>query len=140
MEIEKRGGTAMERAEFLEKLNKASEELNLQRWASIEKRNIQTLRESGFEGFLPSNNGWHPSANYLLYIVSEELGELSKEISKIIRGKYDYFGILEEMSDVILGLILIKQICAIKPKDIVKSINLKIDTLEDKIDKNGYCL
>ena len=64
-----------------------------------------------------------------LVIAMEELSELSKEISKYLRGKREYIALTEEIGDVYLALDYVKSICHVSEEDINKSMNVKIDQL-----------
>lgn len=69
---------------------------------------------------------------YNFVIVMEELAELSQEISKYIRGKGDRDGLIEEVTDYILGIEHIKQICDIYDDYINKAVAVKINRLKEK--------
>lgn len=73
-----------------------------------------------------------------LIIVMEELAELSQQISKQLRGKGDYYAILEELADVYLAIYYIKDIIGIKDSDLYKAVNIKADRLNKEIEQNGY--
>lgn len=67
----------------------------------------------------------------------EELSELSKEISKELRGKGDKTNILEELADVQLGIYYVQEICKINNEDLYKAMNVKMKRLEDVLKANG---
>ena len=73
-----------------------------------------------------------------LIIVMEELAELSQQISKRLRDKYDRISLLEETADVILCLEYIKNIMDFTDIEINKAINVKINRLRDVIKAKGF--
>ena len=79
----------------------------------------------------------NPRGHRNLIIVMEELSELSKEISKELRGKGDKTNILEELADVQVGLYYVQEICKINDEDLHKAINVKMKRLEDVLKANG---
>ena len=68
-----------------------------------------------------------------LLIAMEELAELSQEISKYLRGKGDYIGLLEELADVTIVMKHIKMILGVKDEDLNRAVCIKIDESLDKI-------
>lgn len=71
----------------------------------------------------------NPRGHRNLIIVMEELAELTKEISKQLRGKGDAINILEELADVQLGIYYVQEIVGIDEKDIKKAITVKMERL-----------
>lgn len=63
----------------------------------------------------------------------EELAELSQQIAKQLRGKGNYYNILEELADVYLGIYYVQDIVGIKNDDLYKAMNIKIDRLNKEI-------
>ena len=70
-----------------------------------------------------------------LVVAVEELSELQKEVTKFIRGKGDKANLTEEIADVEIMLEQIKMICAVNRKDIDKYINIKINRLNETLNK-----
>lgn len=68
-----------------------------------------------------------------LLIAMEELAELSQEVSKYLRGKGDYIGLLEELADVTIVIRHIKMILDVKEEDLTRAVGIKIDEALDKI-------
>ena len=66
--------------------------------------------------------------HYDLIICMEELNELAQALSKQLRGQGDRWNILEEIADVLLCIGYIKEILNIDDDDIVKAMNVKVDT------------
>ena len=60
-----------------------------------------------------------------LLIAMEELAELSQEVSKYLRGKGDYIGLLEELADVTIVIKHIKMILGIKDEDLNRAVCIK---------------
>ena len=79
----------------------------------------------------------YPRGHENLIIVGEELDELGQEVSKELRGKGNYYGLLEETADVIIGIYQLMELCGLSKEDIAAAINIKIDRLNNEIDKNG---
>lgn len=69
--------------------------------------------------------------NRNLIICIEELSELSKEITKHLRGHGDYLGVLEELADVQIAIYYIQQIVGISDDMLAKAISVKIERLEN---------
>lgn len=65
-----------------------------------------------------------------LIIVMEELAELQQQLSKVLRGKGDHIGLIEELADVQMGLDYVKHICNISDDEVNKAINVKLDRLK----------
>lgn len=65
----------------------------------------------------------------------EELAELTKEISKHLRGKGNLYSILEELADVQLGIYYVQEICKIKDEDLHRAMNVKMKRLEQVLNK-----
>lgn len=59
--------------------------------------------------------------------IVEELGELSKEILKDIRGQINTSNLLEELADVVIELHMLKEIYNISDETLEKVINKKMD-------------
>lgn len=70
-----------------------------------------------------------------LIIDMEEMAELSQEISKQIRGKGDYYSLLEEMADVRVCLYHLQNLYNISNMELNKAINVKIDRCARRLEK-----
>ena len=116
----------MERIEFVDKLLKASKEVD-------KVHVLDVLRKS-----ISSNKDNNPRGHRNLIIVMEELSELQKEVSKELRGKGQYHDILQELADVYICIEYIQEICDISDDELAKAINVKLDRLEQVLDKEGY--
>lgn len=68
-----------------------------------------------------------------LIIAMEELAELAQEISKMLRGKGDINGLLEEVADVETMVYYLKEIFKITDDDIQKALSVKLNRLASKI-------
>ena len=79
----------------------------------------------------------NPRGHRNLIIVMEELSELTKEISKELRGKGDRDGIIEELADTILGIYYVQDILGISDEEISKAIAVKTKRLESVLDQTG---
>lgn len=67
----------------------------------------------------------------------EELAELTKEISKELRGKGDYINILEELADVQLGIYYVQETCGIETDKLHKAMKIKMSRLNDVLQEQG---
>lgn len=101
---------------FKEKFNNANTNFDKDRFESIIHKSLLA-------------NGEQES----MIIVMEELAELSQAISKQLRNKGDYYNLIEEMADVIICLQIIKDNYNISKEDLIKSINTKIDRIDNRI-------
>lgn len=66
-----------------------------------------------------------------LVIVMEELAELSQQVSKVLRGKVQFHDLLEEMADVTIALMYLKEICKISNEELSKAVNVKFQRIEE---------
>ena len=107
----------MDRLEFEDKLRAA---LPMTR-ESIDKILIESVNSNLKDG--------NPRGHRNLIIVMEELSELSKEISKELRGKGDPTGIIEELADVQLGIYYVQEIVGISDEAVQKAMSVKMDRL-----------
>lgn len=101
---------------FKEKFNNANTNFDKDRFESITHKSLLA-------------NGEQES----MIIVMEELAELSQATSKQLRNKGDYYNLIEEMADVIICLQLLKDNYNISKEDLIKSINTKIDRIDNRI-------
>ena len=60
-------------------------------------------------------------------VAMEEFAELQQQISKQIRGYGDQLGLLEEMADAYICLNFLESIFNIKPEDLQKAIDVKLE-------------
>lgn len=68
-----------------------------------------------------------------LWMVIEEMSELSKEICKFKRGKDNFLEIADEMADVYIMLEQLKKLCAV-PQDLIQQrIDFKFDRLRKRL-------
>lgn len=65
----------------------------------------------------------------------EEMAELTKEICKNFRGKNNKTEITEEIADVLIMIEQIKIILGITDKDVMQTMNYKIERLEERLNK-----
>ena len=70
-------------------------------------------------------------------IVIEELSELTKELTKALRNKYDFTGILEELADVSLAVDYVKEIFDISDKELEYARSIKMTELYKKLSGNS---
>lgn len=79
----------------------------------------------------------NPRGHRNLIICQEELSELTKEISKELRGKGDRVNILEELADVQISIYYIQNICHITGSELDKAIAVKMKRVDDILTSNG---
>ena len=116
----------MDKTEFNEKLMKEK--------PIIDNQWILDVLINSIDSNLGDGN---PRGHRNLIIVMEELSELSKEISKELRGKGDNINILEELADVQLCIWYIQEICGINDINLQKAINVKTKRLENVLKEQG---
>lgn len=78
--------------------------------------------------------------SYNLVVALEEMSELSKEITKALRGKYNEIGMIEEIADVMVGIEYIKNLYNISQSDIDRAIKVKIKRLKKHLDEDKRLL
>ena len=118
--------TSLNREVFIEQLDTTESTVDM-KWI------FDVLKKSVESNFYDGN----PRGHRNLIIVMEELAELSKEISKELRGKGDNINILEELADVQLGIYYVQEICGITNEELNKAMNIKMRRLEDVLKANG---
>lgn len=116
----------MDRGKFISQLNEAEENTDRQWITDVVKKSIESSLKDG-------NMRGHRN----LISVMEELSELSRELSRRLRGKGDQNGILEELADVQLGIYYVQEICGISDSDLNKAVNVKARSLEETLEKKG---
>lgn len=75
-----------------------------------------------------------------MIISMEECAELSKEISKALRGRGTRLGLVEEMGDVLLTVMYIQEITGITDEELHKAMNIKMEYIESMVQENGRAL
>lgn len=118
----------MKKEEFIEKIEVASDKINKCHNLEVVRRSISSSTAA---------NPHNPIGHHNLIICMEELSELQKEISKTLRGKTDIYALLEEIADVEIGLEYIKMLFGFDDSVVNKAINVKINRLENALDKYG---
>ena len=118
----------MKKEDFIEKLETVSSDIDEYHNLTLLQRSIDTQTQA---------NPQNPAGHMNLIIVMEELSELQKEISKGLRGKEDLDAILEELADVSIGLEYIKMIYGIDETLVNKAINVKLNRMEEILDRDG---
>ena len=101
---------------------------------NIDKNWVSNVLKDSVESNLKDGN---PRGHRNLIIVMEELAELSKEVSKELRGKGDHANILEELADVQLGIYYVQDICKIDDDELHKAMNIKMKRLEGVLNNTG---
>lgn len=106
----------MDREKFLDMLNNADETIDKNYCNNVVNKSLSSI---------PDANNTTGTLNLL--IVMEELAELQQELSKYIRGRDSYAGVIEELADVYLGIKYVQNILGISDELLNKAINVKLD-------------
>jgi NTP pyrophosphatase (non-canonical NTP hydrolase) len=114
----------MDRAEFLASYETASGEVK-QQWV---KHVITKADDIGMRFY-------EQRGHENLIIDMEEMDELSQQISKQLRGKGDYYSLLEEMADVQICLYHLQNLFNITDEELNKAINVKIGRMARRLRK-----
>ena len=122
----------MDRELFINNLHKVSK-------GELEYLDKKTFVKKLVDTDYPLNKDTNIKGLYNLIIGMEELSELQKEISKLIRNKEDKIAILEEMADVSVILEELKYICNIDDQLIEDAIQVKLNKASDNL-KNSNLL
>lgn len=115
----------MDRALFIDKMKTAK---------PMEKEQINNILIDSINSNIKDGN---PRGHRNLIIVMEELAELTKELSKELRGKGDTINILEELADVQLGIYYVQEIVGIQDESILKAMAVKMERLASVLYKSG---
>lgn len=116
----------MDREKFISQLDTIDKNIDKQWIMEVLKQSVDSNLKDG-----------NPRGHRNLIIVMEELSELSKEVSKELRGKGDQYNILEELADVQLGIYYVQEICGVSNDELHKAMNIKMKRLEDILIKKG---
>ena len=82
---------------------------------------------------IPENQNQKGTMNVI--IIMEELSELIKELSKIIRGKGERMALIEELADVALCINYIQEIFDVSDDILARAINVKLYRQDQR---NGF--
>lgn len=109
----------MNRDEFMRGCANASDEIDEKRMIRIMDMSIDfcSSPQDKFKGFTN------------LIIANEEFAECQQQVSKVLRGKMDRAGLIEETADALLSIKYIQHICDITDKQLNQAINVKLDRL-----------
>ncbi len=116
----------MEREKFISQLNTTDKNIDINWVLDVTNKSVNSNLSDG-----------NPRGYRNLIIVMEELAELSKEISKELRGKGDYYNILEELADVQLSIYYVQEVCKIDNDELHKAMNIKMKRLENVLNDKG---
>lgn len=116
----------MQRELFIDKLKEETPDIDMKWIKEVTRNSIKSNIHDG-----------NPIGHKNLIIVMEELAELTKEISKELRGKGDYINILEELADVQLGIYYVQEICGIETDKLHKAMKIKMSRLNDVLQEQG---
>lgn len=117
----------MERLKFQNAFAKAKPEISRKHFREVIARSVDSTLNDG-----------NPRGHHVLIIVLEELAELSKEVTKTLRGFSGHrITLIEEIADVAVCILYLQEVCGISTQDIYKAMNVKIDRLENKLNERG---
>lgn len=116
----------MNREEFIKQLETVD--------TTVDKKWIFNVLKQSIDANLKDGN---PRGHRNLIIVMEELAELGQVVSKELRGKGDYYNLLEELADVQLCIYYVQEICKIDNDELCKAINIKMNRLNGVLNKKG---
>ena len=68
-------------------------------------------------------------------IAMEECSELTKDISKFIRGKGIKDNLVEEMADVLIVIEQLKMMYAISPQELGEMVDKKVNRLKERLEE-----
>lgn len=119
----------MNRHDFTAALEKVSPEIDI---ASIKK----TIRDC--TDACSAAEPQYPRGHRNLIIAAEELSELGQQTCKLLRGTGDKTALIEELADVYLAGLYIKEIGNISDEELNKAINVKTQRVRDKITADGW--
>ena len=117
----------MDKQEFIEKFEEAEPEL----YQTYTNRVVRECIER-VDAKYPKYEHGHMN----LVSMTEELAECSEAIIHRMRGRtQDNYDILQEIGDVIIGLLCVAQIYGISENDICKAVNVKLDREAKRIEQ-----
>lgn len=119
----------MDKEKFSAALDAAPPEIDI---ASIKK----TIRDC--TDACSAAESQYPRGHRNLIIAAEELSELGQQTCKLLRGTGDKNALIEELADVYLAGLYIKEIGNISDEELNKAINVKIQRVRDRITADGW--
>lgn len=99
------------------------------------KQQIQNILQ---QSIISSMGDGNPMGHRQLIITTEELAELTQQVTKELRGKGDKLLLTEELADVLICTEYLKMICYISDEDLNKMIGIKLSRLEERVRTNTY--
>lgn len=114
----------MEKRKFMKAYNQASDQLDKRRLRDVTRKAISSSKSRKLE----------------FIMVMEELAELSQQAAKAGRGIGNRESLIEEMADVCLSLVRLQELYGISTLELNKAINVKMDRLDQVLDKKGRYL
>jgi hypothetical protein len=102
---------------------------------AYDRENIRGITRRSIESAPESIDGYGVRA---LVIALEELSELTKELTKELRGKGDRTGIIEELSHVYLSCGYIQEVLGITDKEVQQVQMLKMEQIEKGLEEEEY--
>ena len=118
----------MEREKFIREYNRIDDNESL----IVSNEQIRELTNKSIDSTILEDKFRGESQ---LIITIEELNELSQQITKVLRGKYDKVHLLEEFVDVFLTLGSLKEVLNISDKEIRIASSVKYYRLKEELEK-----
>ena len=118
----------MDREKFVEELHKMDPDYNpgyVKRPTEIDDV-MQACINHAKNDYMQDNN------MYQLAVVIEEMAELTQELTKMLRGRDNRTGVIEELADVQLCVWITMKMLGITDKEINQAIQVKSDRQKDK--------
>ena len=115
----------MDRKVFVEQMEKCE---------PMSKESIMKVLVDSINANISDGN---PRGHRNLIIVTEELAELAKEVSKELRGKGDIVSLTEELADVQLGIYYVQEIVGIEDENLKKAMSVKTNRLSSVLYDTG---
>lgn len=119
----------MDKEKFLAALDAASPEIDI----ALIKKTIRDCTDA-----CSAAEPQYPRGHRNLIIAAEELSELGQQTCKLLRGTGDKNALIEELADVYLAGLYIKEIGNISDEELNKAINVKIQRVRDRITADGW--
>ena len=104
-------------------------EASIKTLKKCEKERKLTVRAQKARQAMLQTNG----EDYQLMIVTEELSELIKEISKVYRNEHVRNNVIEEMADVLISMGYLKDILEISNDEMTRMVKRKLSRLEERL-------
>ena len=120
----------MDREEFINEFSSTDIKSKDDMYFNLDKLNTEAISHDSLHF---NFEGKHIRGLTSLVIFMEEMSELQKEMSKVIRNKGDRFNILEELADVSICIERIKLLLNISDEELYKAMQVKMNRFEKRL-------